>query len=233
MRDHVRIEELLTLEALDAIDDGERHELDVALTAHGSDCADCLALLAELRQTSGLLAFALDPVHVPEHIEAEAIRRVRALDERVSAQAPRSRTALVALAIAAAVLVAAIVGTNSTRQGGGSSGDLAAILAEPGARLIHLQGSGGNVAVAVSGDSTQAFVAGTDLAQLPDGKVYEVWSIAGDTPTSLACLPVVDGSISGAVHGDVTNADVVAVTVEDASCPTAPTTQPILNAQMS
>jgi hypothetical protein len=233
MRDHVRIEELLTLEALYAIDDGERHELDAALAAHGSDCAECHALLVELRETSGLLAFSLDPVPVPEHIEAEAIPRVRALDDRPAAQAPRSRTALVALAVAAAVLVAAIVGTNATRQVGSPSGDLAAILTEPGARLIHLQGSGGNVAVAVSGDNTQAFVAGTGLAALPDGKVYEVWSIAGDTPTSLACLPVVDGSISGAVHADVTDADVVAVTVEDASCPTAPTTQPILTAPMS
>jgi hypothetical protein len=229
MRDHTRIEELLTLETLHALDDREREELRDLLVAHGPDCAECARLQAELAETTGSLPFALDPVPVGPSMRTAVL-------DRVAVEAPpetsRSRGWLVALAVAAALVAGVVVGANI---GGGPepANPFAAVLTEPGAQLIHLEGSGGDVAMAVSSDASRGYVAGTGMDPLPAGKVYEVWSIAGDTPTSLACLEVSDGTIGGAVQADMRNTDVLAVTVEDASCPAAPTAKPIMSATIT
>ena len=68
---------------------------------------------------------------------------------------------------------------------------------------------------------------GTGLPTPPDGQVYELWTIAGDTPTSLGCVVPSDGHIAQKVQGGFSTADVAAVTVESASCPSAPTTDPV------
>jgi hypothetical protein len=70
-------------------------------------------------------------------------------------------------------------------------------------------------------------VIGTGLPTPPDGQVYEVWTIAGDTPTSLGCVVPSDGHIAQKVQGAFSTADVAAVTVESAACPSAPTTDPV------
>jgi hypothetical protein len=230
MRDHTRIEELLTLEALGATDATEREELRAALEEHGS-CAECDALRAEITEAAGTLPFALEPVDVPPELETAVVERARTTPQEVR---PRRRSVpLIAAGIAAALLLGVVLGANI--RGGGSStpDELAALLAEPGTQVVHMEGPSGNVAMAVSADGTRSYVAGTGLPALPDGKVYAVWSIAGDTPTSLVCLPVSDGSIGGGVDTSVAGADVVAITVEDQSCPSAPTTDPILTAPVS
>ena len=231
MRDHTQIEELLTLESLHALEDREREELRDLLVAHGPECAECATLETELAETAGSLPFALDPVAFAPALRTAVMDRVAA-EARTSRS--RTRDALVAVAVAAALVAGVVVGANI--RGGGSTppaDGLAAALAEPGAQLIHLEGTGGNVAMVVSGDATRGYVAGTGMDALPTGKVYEVWSIAGDAPTSLACLPVSNGKIGGAVNADLRIADLVAVTVEDASCPCAPTSEPILSATLS
>jgi anti-sigma-K factor RskA len=237
MRDHTTIEELLTLESLHALDGGEREELRDLLVAHGPDCAECATLQAELAETAGSLPFALDPVAIAPGMRTAVLDRVAV--EAPPARTGRSRGArprgvLVAVAVAAALVAGVVVGANIRQSGSETTPDgLAALLAEPGAQLVHLEGSGGDVAVAVSGDATRAYVAGTGMDPLPEGKVYEVWSIAGDTPTSVACLQVADGKIGGPVNADMRDTDLVAVTVEDASCPGAPTTKPIMSATLS
>jgi Anti-sigma-K factor rskA, C-terminal len=196
--------------------------------AHGPDCVDCAGLQAELAETAGSLAFALDPVPVGPSMRTAVLDRVAI---EAPPEAGRSRGWLVALAVAAALVAGVVVGANI--GGPEPANPFAALLTEPGAQLIHLEGSGGDVAMAVSADASRAYVAGTGMDPLPQGKVYEVWSIAGDTPTSLACLEVSDGTIGGAVQADMRNTDVLAVTVEDASCPAAPTAKPIMSATIS
>ncbi|MHB8647059.1 MAG: anti-sigma factor [Thermomicrobiales bacterium] len=62
------------------------------------------------------------------------------------------------------------------------------------------------------------------LPPLAAGKVYEVWFIAGTTPTSAGLFsPNADGSWSGLVRGDVPNAQTLAISVEPIGGSIAPT----------
>ncbi len=62
------------------------------------------------------------------------------------------------------------------------------------------------------------------LTPLANGKVYEVWFIAGTTPVGAGLFsPNPDGSWSGLVRGDVTNAQAVAISVEPTGGSAAPT----------
>jgi anti-sigma-K factor RskA len=62
------------------------------------------------------------------------------------------------------------------------------------------------------------------LPALTNGKVYEVWFIAGATPIGAGLFsPNPDGSWSGLVHGDVTSAQAIAISVEPSGGSPAPT----------
>ncbi len=62
------------------------------------------------------------------------------------------------------------------------------------------------------------------LPALTNGKVYEVWFIAGATPVGAGLFsPNPDGTWSGLLHGDVTNAQAVAISVEPSGGSPAPT----------
>lgn len=62
------------------------------------------------------------------------------------------------------------------------------------------------------------------LPSLENGKVYEVWFVAGATPVGAGLFsPNPDGSWSGLVRGDVTNAQAIAITVEPSGGSPAPT----------
>jgi anti-sigma-K factor RskA len=64
----------------------------------------------------------------------------------------------------------------------------------------------------------------TGLPALTNGKVYEVWFIAGATPVGAGLFsPNPDGSWSGLVHGDVTSAQAIAISVEPSGGSPAPT----------
>ena len=55
----------------------------------------------------------------------------------------------------------------------------------------------------------------TGLPPLANGKVYEVWFIAGTTPVGAGLFsPNADGSWSGLVRGDVITAQAIAITIE-------------------
>lgn len=62
------------------------------------------------------------------------------------------------------------------------------------------------------------------LPALANGKVYEVWFIAGNTPVGAGLFsPNPDGSWSGIVRGDVTSAQAIAISVEPTGGSAAPT----------
>ena len=230
MKDHTRIEELLALDALDALDAGDVDELRRELGDHGPACAECAALRVEFAETAGLLAFSLEPEPVRPIAPAPALSVVTE-DEPPAPGRRRWPILLAAAAVAAALVIGGIVGANLADRSGTS--DLAALLAEPGTRILRFDGSSGAVAMAVSADGSRSYLVGRDLAAPPADKVYEVWSITGTTPTSIACITPTDGSIDETLQTNLAGANVVAVTVEDASCPSAPTTDPILTATIA
>jgi len=234
MKDHARIEELLALDALGGLDGADTDELRRALDDHGQACAECAALRADFAETAGLLAFSLDPESV-DPIEPTAIA-VAAEQDRPVPIAPRRRSwpiLLAAAAVAAALVIGGIAGANLAKRKGTDTAQLAALLAEPGTRVLRFDGSSAAVAMAVSADGSRSYLVGRDLAAPPAGKVYEVWSITGTTPTSVACLTPTDGMIAESLQTSLAGADLVAVTVEDASCPSAPTNDPILTATLA
>jgi hypothetical protein len=73
-------------------------------------------------------------------------------------------------------------------------------------------------------------------AGLPDpgtDRVYEIWMIEGDAAVSGGCVSPVDGVVALSVDADIGTAETMAVTEESADCPSAPTTDPIMLADLT
>ncbi len=223
MRDHSLIEELMSAEILGGLDEADRVVLDRERAEHG-DCRECSRIGSELAEAAAALAMSLEPVAV--QVTADDI--LRAAGHRRDAgeiihieRAPRSPwKSLVAVAAALALFV-----------GGWFARDLAGGSGVP--RLVRFEGQTGQLAASYPADGSGITVFGTGLAPLPQGQVYELWTIDGETPSSAACFTPVDGEVLEFVDRPVGGADLMAVTVESSSCPAAPTTEPVLVAELS
>jgi anti-sigma-K factor RskA len=73
---HEDYKELLALEAVGALDAGERR----ALAEHLPSCAECRAELRDLSDTASALAYTVAPVVPPPALRARVLERVRAVD---------------------------------------------------------------------------------------------------------------------------------------------------------
>jgi hypothetical protein len=69
---------------------------------------------------------------------------------------------------------------------------------------------------------------GSSLPEPGSDKVYEIWMLQGSTAVSGGCVRPHDGSIVAFVDADLADTDQMAVTVEPDSCPSQPTSAPIL-----
>jgi anti-sigma-K factor RskA len=235
MRDHTRIEELLSARALGGLDPEEDEALRREMAEHGEDCAECRQLESELDEVAGRLAFALDPVPVSGGFEDRLV--AAATSERVRLRAPQERgprapkargwrlRPLVAVA-AAVVLFAAGIGVGALVSGGSG--------VPSQARVVAFEGEGaGTLSVAYRPGRSGLYLLGSGLDAPPSGHVYEVWTFRGATPVPTTCfVPEADGSVFRFVDARLGTADSMAVTVEPSSCPAAPTTSPILSAQL-
>jgi len=219
-RDHSEIDELLAARALDGLDADETARLERALAEHG-DCATCLRLEAEHRETAAMLAYAVDARRVdPEMAE-------RILGEPRPAPAPirpdprvrRWQAAFgLAAAVAAALAVVLVAGPDET------------VVPD---RFVTFEGGQGELAAALAPARDGLVVWGSELPDPGAGKVYELWLIDDGKPARAACLAPRNGSVGAFVPADVRDADLLAITVESTSCPDAPTTDPVYTAQIS
>ena len=228
MTDHDRIEELMTLEALDALEEADAEELARALEEHGPDCAECARLRRELGDVAGRLAFALDPVVVREEIRENILREERR--GRPLRRAILLRPGLVAAAAAVLVVLGAAGGYLLAPRPQPEAAAFAEFLARPDVRVVRFEGGSGNLAAAVS--SGEGFLFGSELPPVPEARVYELWMIRGETPVRGVCVEPRDGVVVARFEGAVTASDVLAVTVESESCPSSPTTDPIFLAPL-
>jgi anti-sigma-K factor RskA len=222
MTDHDRIEELLTLEALGALEGEDAGNLARALEEHGPECAECAQLTRELGDVAGRLAFALDPVVVREEIREDILREEPGKPLRL---ARKWRTSLVAAAAAVLVALGALGGYLLAPRQQPEVASLAGFLSRPDVRVVRFEGPGGNLVAAVA--PREGFLFGSDLPSPPEGRVYELWMIRGKTPLRGLCVEPRDGVVVARFEGAVTASDVLAVTVESVSCPSSPTTEPI------
>jgi anti-sigma-K factor RskA len=229
--EHETIEELLAARALGGLETDEERELDRLLAEHG-DCEACRRLAREAAETAAALALTLEPVAPPAGIierilaaeppttaaePADELTRRRAAR---SAQPPRrSSRPWWSVGAVAAALVALVVSLSVAMPG---TQEIRSVnLAQ---RVVRFEGDAGVLAMAIFW--------GHGLPDLPAGQVLEIWMIDDDRPTSGGCAVPVDGRLALAVDASIGTTDQMAVTVEDASCPDAPTSEPVLVAPL-
>jgi anti-sigma-K factor RskA len=224
MRNHERIEELLAVEALGALDAEDADTLSRLLAEHGPDCAECRRLRRAYRDVAGRLAFTLDPVPVREGMAEEVLRA-----GRPPAAALGVRAALVAAA-AALVAFGAVGGYLLAPGQEPDVTELARFVARPDVRVVRFQGPSGNLGAAVA--PGEGFLVGSDLPPLPEGRVYELWAIRGRTPVRSACVEPQGDVVVARFEADLSGSDALAVTVEPETCPSRPSTAPLYQAPL-
>ncbi|MBI2237320.1 MAG: anti-sigma factor, partial [Actinobacteria bacterium] len=195
---------------------------------HGPDCPECRRLVDEYAEVAGRLAFALDPAPVREGLEDETVALTRGLVREPGRRRAGWRTA-VAVAAAFAIFAGGWLFrdlTESERPGP------AAFIAD--ARLVSFRGTGGQLIMAYRPGRPGAYLFGTGLQTPPQGKVYELWAIRGQTPVRSGCFSPQGegGTLLTYVNASPDAADLMAVTVEPEACPDSPSAEPILTAEL-
>jgi anti-sigma-K factor RskA len=223
IRDHEPIEELTAVEALGGLEP-EDAELLARLRAEHGRCEECRRIEDAYAETAGRLAFALDPEPVSGGIASEILGTAVPPRRVVDLEAERRRRgpSWLATAVAAAAALLAVV------AGG-------ALLREARTPVVSFALSGdlpGTVRVAYTPGESGIRLTAEGLEAPPQDSVYELWAIAGDTPVSAACFTPEAGAVDLSLATDINESDVMAITVESASCPAAPTTQPVAVAEI-
>jgi hypothetical protein len=215
-RDHFRIEELMAADALGGLDEDDRGTLARERAAHG-DCDECDRIEAGFGETAGRLAFSLDPAPFGDDVTDGILRS--AVGDRPSAAPSVWRRVLVAVAAAIVLVVAVVIVRDETR-----SGQLAATFTGSGSGHLEMRFTPGEPG---------ARLRGSGFAPLPSDHTYELWMIRAGTPIRAMCFTPDAGRVRLALATPVQGSDTMAVTVESSACPAAPTTEPILSADLS
>jgi len=239
---HERVEEWLAGRALGGLNEADAAALEAEMAAHG-DCAKCRRLERELTEAAGRLAFALDPVPVdpgmadrilaarvvapvaPTALEASP----RGAPHDEVAERRRSRGTYTFVGVAAGIALVAVVAATALRPGGRTT----MVTAQPAQTIVRFQGDAGHLAMAYTPGESGVIFWGSDLPDPGADRVYEIWMIQGGTPVSGGCLtPAPGGNLAAFVDAEVGTTDLMAVTVEPADCPSAPTGEPVLTAPL-
>jgi hypothetical protein len=234
-RDHAVIEELLAVRSLGGLDGDDVERLERELAAHG-DCEGCRSLANEYGETAGRLGFALEPIPVDPDQADEILRRAThpatqeiappppavPIDALRTRRAPggRSWPALAAAAAVVVLVISAVTVFSSLRSIG--------VQASTSQTVVGFNGDAGELAMAYQPGRSGALFVGSNLPDPGADKVYEIWMLRGSTAVSGGCVRPRDGSIVAFVHADLSGTDQMAVTVEPGSCPSQPTSAPIL-----
>src|SRR5215211_1640550 len=210
------IHELTAAYALDALDAEEAHEYE----RHLAGCERCRSELAELSEGAAALAFGVEAPAPPDALRERILDHARSERANVVPLRPRwTRAAKVATAIAAAAAVVLAISTasllrslDSERSARERADRAVAVLSDPDAQRVPLQGGHG---VLVTGMRGSALVI-RDLDRAPAGTIYG----GPDTTVHRLDRPVPPGSQ-------------VAVTVERDGGVDAPTGEILMSAKVA
>jgi anti-sigma-K factor RskA len=206
--------------ALDALDEADAELYE----EHLRTCEQCRDELASLRSAAAALAHVAPPATPPPALREQILEQARS--ERPNVRPLVRRRAFVpAMATVAAVCAIALlaVWATSLHRDLNRRDQLLAVLADPAAQHVALEGAQGTLVVRRNGDAALV----TSLPPAPSGKTYELWVIRRGTPEPAGLYA---GRRSALVRGRVEPGTTVAVTVERAGGADAPTTKPIVTA---
>lgn len=232
--EHEEIAELLGAYALGALEADERARVDDLLDRSPEARVElaryehALVALNDAEATAPLPAGGWDRVRTAMHDEAADGDRptMAPVVELPILRLPRRERARrggpVVLAAAAAIVAAGLaVALVVQRQGGsGSLQDAAdAALTDGASRIGRLAGDGLSIRAVVDGRGN-GYLFAADLPALPEGRVYQLWSLDGPAPVSLGILGNRPGLVAFPTGGQVRT---LALSTEDAPGVTAPT----------
>jgi anti-sigma-K factor RskA len=212
--------------ALDALDENERADYE----RHLATCAQCREELATMQDTAAALAYAVESPAPPAHLRDRIVAQARAERGNVVPLRPRRRlTYVLGAAAAAAAAVALGIGlwANSVSNDLDRERSVLAILADPTARSVPMEGGDGRVVVT---DTGEAALVVSGLEQAPEGKTYEVWVFEGETPRPAGTFEGDDERDVVKLTRAVQPGAAVAVTIEADGGVDAPTSDPIMSA---
>jgi hypothetical protein len=221
--------------AVDALDDLERARFERHLT----ECPDCAAEVASLREAAALLALSVDTgpsAQLRSRVLAE-ISTVRPLPPTAPTQEVVRRTArrfpqLVAAAVTAALLATG-VGVTAWHpwQKDVTVAPVAVsqrVMDAPDARNQSISFDDGSRATLWHSSSVgRAVLVTKNMAPAPSGKVYELWLQAADGTFVPAGLMDSGGDRTFVLHGALKDSKGVGITVEPAAGSKTPSSVPV------
>jgi anti-sigma-K factor RskA len=221
------IHELSAAYALDALDPAEEREFE----QHLRTCDDCREDVASFEAAASALAFAVQSPEPPPALRGRILERVQA-ERGVVVPFRRRRISFgVVSGLAAAAAVVAIglgIWAASLSSDLDETRAALAVLADPAAKSIDLQGAEGRLVVAPEGEAALVV---RNLDPAPEGQTYEAWVIEGKTPKRAGLFNGDDRRDLVLLDRKVPPNAVVAVTVEPDGGVDAPTSKPIFSAQ--
>ncbi|HWL45454.1 MAG TPA: anti-sigma factor [Ilumatobacter sp.] len=231
----VDIHDLAAAYALDALDPAER----AAYEAHFTTCAACRGDVAELRETAaqlGGLTAATPPADLKSRVLAE-VATTRQLAPRTASVVPlvprRRGRVLAAVATVAAAVVLVMAAALVVGRGGNEFNDqLAAMLADPSARMVELDGAGAG-SVRLVWDGARVAVVGIGLADPGSGQRYELWMVDSDGAHPMQLLDRADGGQVQRVLDAPGHAVAWGVTLEPVAGSPTPTEPMLFHADVS
>ena len=215
--------ELQALYALDVLDADERARYE----EHLAGCESCRRELEGLRGAAAELAFAAPGAAPPDALRDRILADVRAEPQNVVALQPRRSFAVaVASAVAVAATAAAVafgVWAASLHHSLAHERAAVAVLGNPDAKHVSVQGAPGQLVVAPSGEAALT----VSLPAPPKGKTYEAWVIDDGVHRDR----LFDGGTALLEHR-VVPGTTVKVTLERSGGVDAPTTTPLVSARV-
>jgi len=210
---------------------------------HLATCAACRAELVELQATAARLsdlAWEQPPAQMRERLMGAVQQTPQDRPwPMVVQRGPWRRWAPGALAVAAALSVilslgAFLVERNRVSEMEQQQSAVAAVLSAPDVRERRARlDDGGSVRILMAPSLDQAVVAMQDLPPLDESRSYQLWRIHPGGPESEAVMPADASDPAIELVSDLGDTESIAVTVEPAGGSPLPTTEPIVNIELT
>jgi anti-sigma-K factor RskA len=225
------IHELTAPYALNALDEDEAAEYE----SHLRHCGRCQRELGAFQATAASLAFALEGPAPPPELRERILVQARRERSNVVPLAPKRAFRLAAAAAAVAACAALGLGIwaaslhsqlGEERRADARTEEALAVLADPAASHVSLQGAEGSLVVGSSGLGVLVLV---NVAPPPEGKYYTAWvSRDGKTMRHAGAFDANDLGRVFPLTRPVPDGGLVAVSIEDRPDAEHPSNAPVI-----